>query len=117
MVNRLGKCGGSPPLGQRVMGAGGVLGVGPPAGIEAPHTCRDKGPNDHLLLFVSRSTKQHLFPQACLQSALMDSLQRRSCHIKLLFHCSFDIYFLSIGRRVKVKNEVTDSCLENIQRV
>lgn len=77
----------------------------------------DEGLNDHLLPLVSRSTKQHLFPEACLQSALMDSPQSRSCHIKLLFHCSFDIYFLNVGRRVKVKNEVTDSCLENIHRV
>lgn len=55
-------------------GRGWEMGGGSPAGTEAPHTCSDKGPNDHLLLFVSRSTKQHLFPEACLQSALMDSL-------------------------------------------
>lgn len=55
--------------------AGDGVGVGgSPAGTEALHTCCDKGPNDHLLLFESRSTKQHLFPEACLQSALMDSL-------------------------------------------
>lgn len=68
MVNCLGKCGGCPPLGHLVDDGG--LEDGSPAGTEVH--C-DEELNDHLLLFVSRSTKQHLFPEACLQSALMDS--------------------------------------------
>lgn len=34
-------------------------------------TRRDERPNDHLLLFVSKSTKQHLFPRARSESAVM----------------------------------------------
>lgn len=32
----------------------------------------DERPNDHLLLFVSKSTKQHLFLRACSEFAVMD---------------------------------------------
>lgn len=32
----------------------------------------DERPNDHLLLFVSESTKQHLFLRACLEFVVMD---------------------------------------------
>lgn len=66
MVNRLGKCAGIPLLGAPAVRRSPCWDSG------ALHTQCDERLNDHLLLFVSRSTKQHLFLEACLQSALMD---------------------------------------------
>lgn len=67
----------------RVMVRANVRGESPPGRFDTERlprwdsaplsTRRHERPNDHLLLFVSESTKQHLCPRARLELVVMDA--------------------------------------------
>lgn len=104
VANRVVKCRGRDPPSVLL----GVLPLtGFPCWVSASReTWCNKQPNDHLLLFVSESTKQHLFLRACLEFGVIDAFL-------MLFSWRLNIFTASWTFTISTSSagQVGDSCL------